>query len=632
MPSPEEILRKYWGYDSFRPLQKDIINSVAQGRDSLALLPTGAGKSLCYQVPSLLHNGVTIVITPLIALMQEQVEQLNRRGISAAYIGAGMHKNQIINILKNTIEQGYKLLYISPERIQTDLFNEYLPAIDLKLIAVDEAHCISQWGHDFRPEYLKINYLRQIFKQISVIAVTASATSEVQQDIVRQLQLKEPVVYSQSFERPNIQYSIRYTEQKNRDVANLLNTSAGSSIIYCRSRRQTELLSKQLHQANIPAVAYHAGLSNEIRRQNRKLWADNKVPVIVATTAFGMGIDKPDVRHVIHYDIPEHLEAYYQESGRAGRDGKLASAILLYTSPDLQKLADSTDHQFPPYNEIRKVYQSVAEYLHIPIGAEPHRYYDFDLGDFCKKFKLYAPTAARSLKLLEQEGLWTLSEAIFNPATVQILADRNELDSITKAYHELGLLLTTMLRLYGTLYYHPTTINIKAIAKHLKTKATLIEQLLLQLDKMEVIRYNQPKEGPQLFFHHYRVDSNTLTIDTERINALKEAHRQRTKAMLAFITDETTCRTKKLLQYFGQEFGTHFGHCDICLKSERKPYHAKDIKQAIINALAGGKEIDISTFNLTLSGYSQKEITETIRQLIDDGTIGLKNNAVIYLK
>lgn len=632
MTTAEAILQRYWGYEQFRPLQKDIINAASTHQDTLALLPTGAGKSLCYQVPSLMHSGVTLVITPLIALMQEQVEQLNKIGISAAHISSGMHKSEIIKVLQNTVEKGYKLLYISPERIRTHLFNEYLPAIDLRLIAVDEAHCVSQWGHDFRPDYLNISHLRSLFKSVSIIAVTASATPEVQQDIIKQLQLKAPAIFKQSFERTNIQYTIHYTEQKNRDVAELLNSKAGSAIIYCRSRRQTEMLSKQLTQSGIPALAYHAGLSSEIRQQNRTLWMEDKVQTMVATTAFGMGIDKPDVRNVIHYDIPEHLEAYYQESGRAGRDGKKADAILLYNHPDLQKLNDSTETQFPPYDLIRKVYQSVAEYLQIPIGAEPYRYYDFDLADFCKKFKLYAPTASRALKLLEQEGLWTLSEAIFKPPAVQILADRRELDRLAKTYHEPGLVLTVILRLYGTLYYHPTPINIKAIAKQLKTKASLIEQILVHLDKMEVIQYNQPKDGPQLFFHHYRVDSRSLIINTERINALKAAHRKRTAAMVAFINNSDTCRTQQMLHYFGQSYNTACGHCDVCLNKNVQPKPSSEIQQAIISELAGGKEIDVSKAGITISTYDQQQITHAIRQLIDDGTLGLKNNTVIYLK
>lgn len=629
LSTPEQILKQYWGFDHFRPLQQDIITAVHQQRDVLALLPTGGGKSLCYQVPSLMHNGVTIVVTPLIALMQEQVEKLQSLHIPAAQISAGMHRGDVYRILNNAAEGAYKLLYISPERIQTELFNEFLPALNLKLIAIDEAHCVSQWGHDFRPDYLKVAHLRDVFKQVPILAVTASATKDVEQDIIHQLKLRQPQVYRQSFERHNLQYTVHYTEQKQKDVTQFLTQNKGSTIIYCRSRKQTELLSKQLQTNGINAIPYHAGMTNDARAEHRQLWTNNKVPVMVATTAFGMGIDKPDVRAVLHYDVPEHLEGYYQESGRAGRDGKPAKSVLVYNHQDIHKLQESISTQFPPYDFIRLVYQSVAEYLQLAIGTEPYRYFDFDLADFCRKFKLQAPATARALKLLEQEGLWTLSEAVFKPTTVQILADRHELDNIGRAYPDLHLLITTMLRLYGTLFYHPTAVNVKVIAKHLKVKSTLITQMLVQLDKMELIQFNEPKDGPQLFFHHYRVDSKTLIINTERINALKKAHETRINAIIHFITDDTHCRTRNMLRYFGQVYDADCGHCDLCKRRQTAVTPTNNMRADILNILTQKETISVTELTTLLPEYEDHVLSETIRQMIDDGVLKLRENNLV---
>lgn len=630
MQQPEQILKRFWGYDRFRPLQKDIISNVLKQADTLALLPTGGGKSLCYQLPALMLPGVTLVITPLIALMHDQVERLQQLDIPAAYIDSGMHRSDLIRTLKNAIEGAYKLLYISPERLQTHTFNEYLPAMDVRLIAVDEAHCISQWGHDFRPDYLKVAMLRNVFRDVPVIAVTASATPKVEEDIMLQLGMKGANVFRQSFERTNIYYDIRYSENKLTEVTEHLSQNRGSSIIYCRSRKQTEHLSKQLNNAGFDALAYHAGMTADKRKDHQQRWLNDSTKIMVATTAFGMGIDKPDVRSVIHYDVPEHIEAFYQESGRAGRDDDPATSLLLYNQTDLNRLEESTDTQFPPYDFIRKVYQSVAEYLQIPIGTEPYRYYNFELADFCKKFKLPALPTSRALKLLEQEGLWTLTEAVFSPSTALMLADRQEIDNLGRNYPELGVLITTLLRLYGTLFYHPTAINPKVVAKHLRVKQTVVIQLLQQLDKMEILEFNQPKEGPQLFFHHYRVNSEHLIINTDRINALKKAHKTRTEAIIQFITGDV-CRNVFMLHYFGQNYNKHCGHCDICNRNEYVTVSDKEIQQVILASFATS-EIELSKLVQQLADYDKEIVMNNIRRLLDENTLGLRANTILYIK
>lgn len=631
MSTPLQILKKYWGYETFRPFQEEIINSILEANDTVALLPTGAGKSLCYQVPALKKKGVCLVISPLIALMQDQVGRLKELGIRAEAIHAGMHFNDVKRILENTIHDGYKLLYISPERLQTDLFRQYLPAFDISFIAVDEAHCISQWGHDFRPDYLKIAELKQAFRHRPILALTASATTDVVQDICRQLELPAPAIFRQSFERSNIYYDVAYTENKNNALQEALQNNAGSGIIYCRSRKQTENLVRYLAQHGKTALAYHAGMPKEKREENQQAWMDGKVQTMIATTAFGMGIDKADVRMVLHYDAPEHLEAYYQETGRAGRDGKNATALAFYNQTDINRLIESTDLQFPPEAYLRQVYQSVAEYLQIPTGTEPYKYFPFELRDFCKKFKLEAVPASHALKLLEQEGLWTLSDAVFNPATAQFLVNREELDQLAETYPDLGAVTLALLRLYGTVFYHPTIIRIAVIAKQLKITADLADQLLQKLDAMGILEYRKPLNTPQLFFHHYRVDSNHLIIDFKRINALKKRHVYRTEHMVHFLQNQQVCRDRLLLQYFNESAGKDCGHCDVCSTKQRTTIKTVVNSQSIIDLVKTAGSLHIAMVDKHFPAAIRIEIITLIRTMVDERKLVLSPDGNISL-
>lgn len=541
----------------------------------------------------------------------------------AAAIYAGMHYNEVKHTLENMVHGPYKLLYVSPERLHTDLFQQYLPALDISFIAVDEAHCVSQWGHDFRPDYLKIAMLRNVFKQAPIMALTASATKEVQQDIAAQLKLRQPAIFSQSLERKNIFYAITYTENKNRDTLERLREQTGTSLVYCRSRKQTEAVSRMLQTNGLKAVHYHAGVSKEKRKETQEQWMSGKASIMVATTAFGMGIDKGDVRTVLHYDAPEHLEAYYQESGRAGRDGKQANAILLYNRLDIKRLQESTALQYPPEAYLRQVYQSVVEYLQIPIGAEPHRYYDFDLADFSKKFRLEALPASHALKLLEQEGLWTISDAVFNPATVQFIVDRGELDRLGQTYPDLGFVATGLLRLYGTVFVYPTAINIIVVAKQLKLKKELVEQFLQKLHQMEVLEYIKPKEGPQMFFHHYRVDSRHLIIDLQRIERLRSRHKRRTDAMLGFLQDDKTCRTRSLLRYFDEPKEENCMHCDVCRDNKKLDLPAKDYNKQILDIVGQQQRIHMQNCIAAFPTAIREDIVTLIRHMVDEGKLKL---------
>jgi len=629
LPAPDEILKKYWGYDAFRPLQQEIIESVLANNDTLALLPTGGGKSLCYQVPALINEGFCLVISPLIALMQDQVARLKQSDVPAECIHSGMHYNDVRRILDNAVQGGYKLLYISPERLQTSLFQDYMREFDVSMIAVDEAHCVSQWGHDFRPDYLKIAEARLSYPKAPILALTATATTDVRQDIIKQLQLKEPAVFKQSFARENIFYDIRYSENKSVETVRDINKHC--SIIYCRSRKQTETLDKYLSDFGITATAYHAGMPKEKRTEAQELWMGNKAPVIVATTAFGMGIDKPDVRMVLHYDAPEHPEAYYQEAGRAGRDGKPSYALGLYNSADIKRLHESIALQYPPEAYLRQVYQAVADYLQIAIGTEPDQYYPFDISDFCHKFSLRPNEAIHALKLLEQEELWTLSESVYHPATIQFMVDRHVLDRLGDAHPDLAYVTIGLLRMYNTIFYFPTHIRELAICRQLRIQKEELIPMLQRLDNMGILKYNRPGEGPQMFFHHYRVDSRHLLIDLNRIHILRKRHEARTEAMIAFLENRDTCRERFLLSYFGEKPKNDCGHCDVCRSRIKNNISTKDLRAELLQQI---KQQEKTTLQKLVAHYPpaiKEDAVTLLRSMLDEGILHLQENGVISL-
>ncbi len=631
MHSPEQILKKYWGYDHFRPPQGNVIATILNGQDTVALMPTGAGKSVCYQVPALCMDGMCLVISPLISLMQDQVKRLQEAGIPAECIHAGMQYYEVRQLLDNAVRGAYKLLYISPERLQTNLFGEYLPELDINLVAVDEAHCVSQWGYDFRPDYLKIASLKNVFPGVPLVALTASATPEVERDIITHLQLKKPAIHRQSIARDNLYYKVQYTENKNADLLLALPQEA-TNIVYCRSRKQTETVTRHLLQNGRNAVTYHAGMKKDARAESQRKWMELPAQIMVATTAFGMGIDKSDVRTVVHYDAPEHPEAYYQEAGRAGRDGEPANAVLLYNSVDMERLETSTELLFPPDAYLREVYQAVAEYLQVPISGEPDRYFSFDLADFCKKFNMQPARASNALRLLQQEGLWTLSDAVFNPATIQYIADRHVLDQVAKIHPHLHYVSTGLLRLYGTIFSFPTTVNIDTVARQLKLKRDDVDNAIQQLHYMGLLEYNKPGEGPQLFFHHYRVDSKALIIDHKRIALLRNRHIARTDAMIRFINNRDICRELLLKQYFGEQATADCGHCDVCRSKKPVAFSAVTTKKELLDLI---KKEGQATIQMLINHYDtaiKTQVISLIRELADDETIVLLANGTVTIK
>lgn len=566
--SPFEILKRYWGYNAFRPLQEEIINSVLHGKDTLALMPTGGGKSLCYQVPALVKPGLCLVISPLIALMKDQVENLRKKGITAYAIFSGMSRKEVINIFNVATESNCKFLYVSPERLETALFKEYLPGLDINLIAVDEAHCISQWGYDFRPPYLRIAALRKELPGVPMLALTASATPDVQNDICKKLEFTDKQVFRQSFERPNLSYSCFKVDSKINKIIEVLQKVPGSSIVYCKSRKRTKEISELLRLQNISSDYYHAGLVQEERNKKQEAWIGNKTRVIVCTTAFGMGIDKPDVRTVIHADVPDCLENYYQEAGRAGRDGKTSYAVLLYDNRDLHELEEMADLRFPGLDDIRNVYQSVANYLQIPSGSGESQYYDFDITDFLKKFKLISHTTLYSLKALEQDGWLSFNEQVFLPATVMFTVSKESLYAFEKENPQLESCIKTLLRAYEGIFDQATAISEKVIAGLMRMPFDDVKAQLLLLKSAGIIEYQPQKDTPQLLMLRSRIKAEDISIDMAAYNKRKERFRLRMKQMAAYVKEEAECRSRIIGNYFGDEKIKACGICDDCLRQK----------------------------------------------------------------
>jgi ATP-dependent DNA helicase RecQ len=614
------LLQEYWGFDTFRPLQEEVIQTVLAGRDALALMPTGGGKSLCYQLPALAREGCCLVVSPLIALMEDQVGQLLQRDIPAVAIHAGIKGASLDAAIRSIREGRYKLIYCSPERIQSGQFEALLPYLRLNLIAVDEAHCVSQWGHDFRPEYLELSGLKKRFPKVPMLALTASATPAVAADIQRQLGLINPGLFKQSFARPNIYYDIRYTENKQADTVNTLLETAGTSIVYCRSRKHTESLSRQLRDEGISAVHYHAGMKPEARSTAQDAWMSNAANAIVATTAFGMGIDKPDVRLVLHYDVPQDIESWYQESGRAGRDGRVSRALTLFNGADLRQLSGSTKLQFPSTDFLRKVYQSVVEYLQIAIGMQPDRYFPFEITDFCKKFSLRTATVMPALRLLSREGLWTLTESVFKPPTVQFVVSRQTIEDLAARYPTLGAICIALLRLYSGIFQYPVPVHTYALAKKLKWKRADVDKALTQLSGMGIIDWEPVTEGPQLFFHHYRVDSRHLILDTKRLQDLRTRHEGRIKEMMHFLEDIHTCKGKTVQNYFGEHITTNCGHCSVCRATSQPAAATKDIRSEILAKLASSA-IPLSELTSCFPDSARPVVISTLRSMVERGQV-----------
>ena len=564
MKSCQEILKTYWGFDQFRPLQEDIIQSVIAGCDTLALLPTGGGKSICYQVPGMQMEGICLVISPLIALMKDQVENLNKRGIKAMAIYSGMTRKEIDIKLDNCVYGDYKFLYLSPERLETDLFKERVQRMNVNLIAVDEAHCISQWGYDFRPSYLSISDLRKFFPDTPILALTATATQKVVDDIQEKLLFKVKNVLQKSFRRDNLIYLVRDKEDKIGYLTETIKKAKGTGIVYVRSRKKTREIAQMLQQQKIAADYYHAGLAPDLRSMKQDKWMSGEIRVIIATNAFGMGIDKPDVRFVIHLDLPDSLEAYFQEAGRGGRDGKKSVAVLLYNNSDKRRLHKMVTDSFPPIEVIRSVYNSISNYLAVAVGSGKGGIFSFRIEDFSKSFGFQINAVYHSLKLLERQGYISYVENVDNYSRVMFTVRRDDLYKIQLGNADIDAFIKLILRSYTGVFNDFVNIDEALLARRSNITGDLIYQHLKLLGQLKIIDYIPQKKTPVIVFESERLDTNRIRLSADNYQHRKVKYQVQVDAVIDYASNHNMCRSVVLLGYFGQYGSEPCGFCDVC--------------------------------------------------------------------
>ncbi len=645
--SPSEVLKEYWGYDGFRPMQEEIITAALEGKDVLAIMPTGGGKSICFQVPGLMRDGITLVVTPLIALMKDQVQNLNDRGVRALAIHAGMSRHEVDLALNNAAYGDYKFLYLSPERLGTQLFRSYIDVLDVSFIAVDEAHCISQWGYDFRPDYLRIGELRERI-DAPVIAVTATATPSVAQDIMERLGFKEKLLLKSGFERPNLSYIVRQVEDKYSQILNVCNGVPGTGIVYARNRRKCEELSAFLRAQGVSASFYHAGLGGQARAERQAAWKSGAVRVMVCTNAFGMGIDKPDVRFVVHYDLPESPEAYFQEAGRAGRDGKRSFAVQLWNSVDVRRAKQIEDVSFPSLEYIEDVYQKLHAFFEIPYDTGMGRQLKFKIEDFCKRFGLQRAPAFYALKYLERTEHLTYSEEVDIPTKVRINVDRKSLYDIDLADQGQANVLEALMRSYTGIFSFLQQIDEEYVARRAGQTVPQLRQSLYGLSLAHVISYVPTDHSDVVVLHHDRLRPGNVNLMPSRYAMLRESFHARAEAMLEYVSETSECRSRYLLRYFGQTEAADCGTCDVCrARRASAPVHepvegtdkpeekfppnppARTLQQMTrrklieyIDRKDGKYSIEdiVAEFGNPSKNYSP-DFLDILRQLIDDGDV-----------
>ncbi len=618
-----QVLKQYWGYDAFRPLQEDIIQSVLDGQDTLALMPTGGGKSICFQVPTMAKEGICVVISPLIALMKDQVENLKAKGINAVAIFSGMGKREIDILLDNCIYGQIKFLYISPERLLSPLVRERIRHMKVNLFAIDEAHCISQWGYDFRPPYLHLASLRELHPQVPILALTATATDRVALDITTKLDFREGFqIFRKSFERSNLSYVVAHEEYKFRRLLKVIKSVKGSGIIYVRNRRETQEVARQLSLQGISASFYHAGLNAEERTKRQDDWKNGKVPLIVATNAFGMGIDKPDVRYVVHLDLPDSLEAYYQEAGRGGRDEKKAYAVLLYNDADIEQLNKNLEQNSPSVKEIQQVYHYLGNYFQLAYGAGEGLVYDFDLGDFCKRYQLEVLKTLSALKILEREEHIALSESVYLPSRLKILADTETLYKFQIAQPSYDGLIKTLLRSYGGLFEQFVAIKESELSKRANLSTNEVRRMLEKMQELSLLSYSAQTDQPQLQFLRARLDRDHLAIDHQYLRERQGIHRHQVGAVIEYVQSQN-CRSKQLLANFDEFNAKNCGICDYCI-SQKKSSQNDQIEAKIneeIESILKSEKLRLETLIHKLKFGSEAQQLKQFRYLLDAGLI-----------
>ena len=623
----QEILKQYWGYDSFRDLQEEIITSIGEGKDTLGLMPTGGGKSITFQVPALAQEGICIVITPLIALMKDQVQNLRKREIKALAIYSGMTRQEILTALENCIFGNYKFLYISPERLDTEIFRTKLRSMKVSMITVDESHCISQWGYDFRPAYLKIAEIRELLPEVPVLALTATATPEVVTDIQARLKFREGNVFRMSFERKNLAYIVRKTDNKTKELLYILQRISGSAIIYVRNRRRTKEITELLMNEGITADFYHAGLDNAVKDLRQKRWQSGEVRVMVATNAFGMGIDKPDVRIVLHLDLPDSPEAYFQEAGRAGRDGEKAYAVILYSKSDKTTLHKRVVDTFPDKEYILNVYEHLQYYYQMAMGDGFQCIREFNLEEFCRKFKYFPVPVDSALKILTQAGYLEYTDEQDNSSRILFTIRRDELYKLREMGKEAEALIQSILRSYTGVFTDYAYISEESLAVRTGLTRQQIYNILVTLTKRRIVDYIPRKKTPYIIYTRERLELRFLHIPASVYEERKARYEARIKAMEEYVTTENICRSRMLLRYFGEKNEHNCGQCDVCLSKRSTDNLSEEsyeeVKRQILDLLSHSPLTPAETADQIKA--EKEDIGQVIRYLLDEGELKMQD-------
>ena len=631
---PLDILKKYWSYDSFRPFQREIIDSVLNGRDTLGILPTGGGKSICFQIPAMMREGLCLVVSPLISLMKDQVENLKSRGIKAIAAHSGMNSHEIDIALDNAVFGNYKFLYLSPERLGSDMFRARVANMNISLLVVDEAHCISQWGYDFRPDYLRIKEIIDLLDGgVPVIALTATATPQVAAEIMDKLGFREDNIIQGSFRRENLIYVARSCEDKNGQLLKVIKSMKGSGIVYVRERKRAEEVASFLQSQNISAEPYHAGHSSQLRTERQEGWRDDTIRVIVATSAFGMGIDKPDVRFVVHFDMPDSVEAYYQEAGRGGRDGVDSYAVLLWNNSDLKRLRQIINTSFPDPEYVAEVYQKIFKYLNLAYGSGKGTSVRFDLADFTKQYKLYPVSAYYAIKSLESEGYMELTEEVDNPTRIQFIINRDELYGVQLKNAHLDSFIKSLLRLYEGLFSNYIAIDEEYIARATRNSAAAVNSMLLQLSRMRVLGYIPGAKSPLLILNEERLDEKNLYLSEKERAFRRDTYIKRVDSIIAYALESRYCRSVSLLDYFGENGSQECGRCDLCLgrKHKRAPgSYESETEKRLVEILI---ESPVTLTELGMIIEDENGIyLDILREMADAGVVKVEGERVSIIK